>query len=406
MTKKKKQQKWIKPRHRLVRNLAALALKPYSKIKYGATIEPFRAQVKGQPYLILFNHQTAFDQFFVGLSVKGPVYYVASEDIFSMGWVSKLIRYIVAPIPIKKQTTDVGAVMACKRVAREGGTIAIAPEGNRTYSGKTEYINPAIVGLIRLLKLPLAFYRIEGGYGAHPRWSDTIRKGKMRCYVSKVLQPDEYAKLSDDELMRLVQEELYVNEGVADGEFKHKRLAEGLERAIYFCPKCGATRFSAKKDVITCGKCGMQVRYTPTKELVGVSEPFPYRFVTEWYAAQCEFMRSLDLSAYLETPLFTEENTALSEVILYAKKKPIAKSASVALFGNRFEISHGKETAVLPFQQVSAVTVLGKNKLNIYFDGKVWQFKSDSMNALKFVNAFYHYKNIQAGEPNGEFLGI
>ena len=390
----------------MVRNLAALILKPYSKYKYGATVEPFREQIKGQPYLILFNHQTAFDQFFIGLSVKDPVYYVASEDIFSMGWVSKLIRYIVAPIPIKKQTTDVSAVMACKRVAREGGTIAIAPEGNRTYSGKTEYINPAIVGLIRLLKLPLAFYRIEGGYGVHPRWSDSIRKGKIRCGISKVLQPEEYASLPDGELIQLVRDELSVNEGCVDGTFVHKRLAEGLERAIYFCPKCGASSFTTKKDVIACEICGLQVRYTPTKELVGVTEPFPYRFVTEWYDAQSEFMRSLDLTAYEKTPLFVEHNCALSEVILYQKKKPLAKSATIAMYGDRFEINYAKQAFVLSFEQVSAVTVLGKNKLNLYCNGKVWQFKSDSMNALQFVNAFYHYKNIQAGNPNGEFLGI
>ena len=103
MAKKKKPQKWIKPRHAVVRNVASPFLKAYSKIKYGITVEPFKEQKKGQPYLILFNHQTAFDQFFVGFAFKGPVYYVASEDIFSMGWVSKLIRYIVAPIPIKNK---------------------------------------------------------------------------------------------------------------------------------------------------------------------------------------------------------------------------------------------------------------------------------------------------------------
>ena len=101
--------------------------------------------------MILFNHQTALDQFIVGSAFKGPIYYVATEDIFSMGFVSDLLRFAVNPIPIKKQTTDVGAVMNCIRVAKEGGTICIAPEGNRTYSGKTEYINPAIVPLAKKL---------------------------------------------------------------------------------------------------------------------------------------------------------------------------------------------------------------------------------------------------------------
>ena len=140
---KNKKKSWIKPRHYVVRNLLAAPLHLYCRIVYGIRIEKFRAQEK-RPYLILMNHQTAFDQFFLGIAFRGPVYYVASEDLFSKGWVSSLIRWLVEPIPIKKQSGDVGAVMNCLRVAREGGTIAMAPEGNRTYSGKTEYINPAV----------------------------------------------------------------------------------------------------------------------------------------------------------------------------------------------------------------------------------------------------------------------
>lgn len=407
MGKKKKVKKWIRFRHKIVRNLAHPVLKVYSKWKYGYKAEKFKEQKKKQPYLILFNHQTGFDQFFVALAFKGPIYFVASEDIFSMGWVSKLIRYIVAPIPIKKQTTDVHAVMTCRRVAKEGGTIALAPEGNRTYNGKTEHINPAIVGLIKLLKMPIAFFRIEGGYGVQPRWSDNIRKGKMRGYVSKVMQPEEVASLSDEELLALVQKELYVDEGVADEKFTHKKLAEGLERAMYVCPDCGLTVFKTEKDIIECTKCGKKARYLPTKELVGVGGEFPFRFTTEWYQYQCDFVSRLDLSPYEKTPIFTEKNALLSEVILYAKKNSISRNAAIAIFSDRFEISYDEEPVVLPFSELSAVTVLGKNKLNLYFGKIVWQVKgSKSMNALKYVNLFYHYKNIQAGNPNDKFLGI
>ncbi|MBR2410088.1 MAG: 1-acyl-sn-glycerol-3-phosphate acyltransferase, partial [Lachnospiraceae bacterium] len=184
----KKQERWQKFRHRVVRNIAYAVLYPYARLRYGITIEKFKEQEK-RPYLILLNHQTPFDQFFVGMAFKGPVYYLATEDIFSMGWLSSLIRWAVAPIPIKKQTTDIAAVKTCIRVVREGGTLCIAPEGNRTYSGRTEYMNPSIASLAKKLNLPIALYRIEGGYGAEPRWSDCIRKGKMRGYVSQVLNP-------------------------------------------------------------------------------------------------------------------------------------------------------------------------------------------------------------------------
>ena len=137
---KSNKKKWMKFRHKVVRNVLFPTLGLYSRLRYNATVDRFKEQ-EDRPYLILLNHQTPFDQFFVGMAFKGPIYYLATEDIFSKGFVSSLIKYLVAPIPIKKQTTDVKAILNCIRVAREGGTIAIAPEGNRTYSGRTEYMS-------------------------------------------------------------------------------------------------------------------------------------------------------------------------------------------------------------------------------------------------------------------------
>ena len=147
MSVQEKQKQWTHPRHAVVTNMLKAVLAPYCRWRYCVTVEPFQQQ-GDRPYLVLYNHQTPFDQFFVGMAFRGAVYYMATEDIFSLGWISDAIRWLVNPIPIRKQTTDIQAVMNCMRIAREGGTIAIAPEGNRTYSGRTEYMNPAIAGLI------------------------------------------------------------------------------------------------------------------------------------------------------------------------------------------------------------------------------------------------------------------
>ena len=232
MVQKKKRKKWMKTRHKVITELARVVMTPYLRLKFGVKVEKFADQ-QNRPYLIVLNHQTVFDQFFVGMSFRGPIYYVATEDIFSNGWVSKLIKYVIAPIPIKKQTTDVQAVMNCARIAREGGTIAVAPEGNRTYSGRTAYIKPSIVKLVRALKLPLVIYRIEGGYGVQPRWTDVVRRGKMRAYVHQVVDPEEYKKMCDDELLALIQNGLNVDEACVSGTFYHKKNAEYLERVLY-----------------------------------------------------------------------------------------------------------------------------------------------------------------------------
>lgn len=312
-----KKKRWIYPRHSVVRNLAYGVLYPYSRIRYGLQVEPFREQ-GNRAYLILLNHQTAFDQFFVGMSFKGPVYYLASEDLFSNGWVSSLIRWLVAPIPIKKQTTDVNAVMNCIRVAREGGTIAIAPEGNRTYSGKTEYMNPAIAGLARKLKLPIVLYRIEGGYGTHPRWSDVIRKGVTKAGVHRVIEPEEYEKLTNEELLAEIQSGLCVDEGVADGIFRSARRAEYLERAMYVCPDCGLSSFESNGNTICCQRCGKTVTYGEDKTLS--ADGFPFSFVTQWYDYQKDFINHLDVTALTQEPLYREP-AAMSEVILNKRKQ-------------------------------------------------------------------------------------
>ncbi len=403
---KKNNEKWIKYRHRVVRNIAYAILYPYSRIRYGISLPKFKDQ-GNRPYLILLNHQTPFDQFFVGMCFSGPVYYLATEDIFSNGWISSLIRWLVAPIPIKKQTTDVTAIKTCLKVAKEGGTICIAPEGNRTYSGKTEYMSPTIAALAKKINLPIALFRIEGGYGTEPRWSDVIRKGKMKAYVSRVIESEEYKNLSNEELFSLIKDGLYVNEANAENIFKHKKRAEYLERAMYVCPFCGLSVFESKNEFIECKNCHAKIEYTLTTELSGINCKFPFRFVNDWYKYQKDFVRNLDLTEYKDKPIY-EDNVGIFEVIIRKRKDLLRDNAQIMLFGNRIEIDRDTENAlILFFEDISVVAVLGRNKLNIYHKGTVYQIKgSKRFNALKYVNIFYQYKNISNGDDNGKFLGL
>lgn len=406
MKERKQQKKWIRRRHRVVRNLLYAVMYPYCRLRYGIRVEPFRAQEK-RPYLILLNHQTPFDQFFAGMSFKGAVYYLATEDIFSLGWVSSLIRWLIAPIPIRKQTTDISAVMTCIRVAREGGSVCIAPEGNRTYSGRTGYMNPAIAGLARKMGLPIALYRIEGGYGAQPRWSDGVRKGRMRSYVARVIEPEEYKAMTNDELLTAIEEGLFVDEANADSRFRSKRRAEYLERAVYVCPFCGFAKWESHGNEVTCTACGKTVHYGEDKRLTGEGFDFPFPFVGQWYDYQEDFVNSLDVTSLTQTPIFRDEAN-LSKVIVYQRKDLLRENANISLYGDRIVIDEGAENElVFPFVQTDAVTVLGRNKLNIYHGKQVYQLKGGKrFNALKYVHIYHRHKNITRGDANGQFLGL
>ena len=404
-TKKKKNKKWIRLRHRITRHSLGIFFRAYSRVRYGARIRPFKEERKRQ-YLVLFNHQTAFDQFFVGLSFRQHLYFMATEDIFSKGLLSSALRYLVAPIPIKKQTTDVRAIMNCMRVAKEGGSISLAPEGNRTYSGKTEYMSPSIAPLARKLGLPIALYHIKGGYGVQPRWADNVRRGRMDCYVSKIIEPEEYMNLTNDELYELIKEGLYVNEANRKNVFFHKKSAEHLERVFYYCHHCGFTTFETSGDVIECKKCKLQVRYLPTTELEGVSSRFPYHYVNDWYEAQNDFINSIDVTTLTDAPIWTD-TSSFSEVIPYKKKRPIAEKSTVELYGDKITVKADGVDEVFTFDTCSAVTVLGRNKVNIYSGNKIYQLKGGKeFNAVKFVHFYHRHLNIKKGDINGKFLGL
>ena len=397
MEKKKNEKKYMRFRHRVIRDLAFLILGPITWLKCHVKVERFREQ-GDRPYLILMNHQTAWDQFFVGMAFRGPVYYMATEDIFSLGLISKLLRWAVAPIPIKKQTTDISAVMTCIRLAREGGTIALAPEGNRTYHGRTVYMNPAIVKMAKKMKLPIALFRIEDGYGIQPRWSDGTRKGTMTAGVTRVIEPEEYKALSDEALMEIIHEELYVDEARVTGTFDCKARAEYLERAVYVCPHCGFSKFESQGHEIRCLSCGGQATYGKVKRLTG---DFPFQFVADWYDYQEAFVNSYDPMAHVDEPIF-RDTAQVRRVIVYSHKELIRKDMPLELYGDR--VVMGDTT--LHFDDITAATCLGRNKLNIYHGKDVFQFKGDKrFNALKYMNLYFRYKNVKSGEGS-TFLGM
>lgn len=395
--------KWIKPRHKVARKIIYPLLGLYIKAKTKIKIEKYKTEEKG-PYFILYNHQTGYDQFIVALSFKNPVYHVASDDIFSMGFASKVINYLSKPIPIKKNVSDITAVRTCIKVAKEGGTIAIAPEGNRTYSGETCSFNPAIVGLVKMLKLPVLIYKIEGGYNVFPRWADKPRKGKSRAYVSREISKEEIASLSKEELQSLIAKELYNNDYDLTESYKGSKKGEYLERVAYVCPKCGLSTFESKNNLIKCKNCGLTTLYQDDKTLK-TSNVFPFNTYLDWYKYQEHFVNSLDLVSQKEQ-WFYQESIKLYKVIPCKKKILIDRKSFIRLYGNRYKIYINGNGQEFYFEDLLGVSVLGKNKLNVYYKDEVYQIKGDKrFNAVKYLNFYHRYIN-QVKENGSNFLGL
>ena len=61
---------------------------------------------------------------------------------------------------------------------------------------------------------------------------------------------------------------------------------------------------------------------------------------------------------------------------------------------------------IFEFDKIEAITLVGKKKMNFYYDNKTYQvFKNKRINLLKYMHMFYVLKNKKEGISDG-FIGI
>ena len=234
---------------------------------------------------------------------------------------------------------------------------------------------------------------------------DLLRQSGLKNIreISRCQDFAEYEKMSNEQLLALVQKELYVDESKNTDVFKGKDLAQYLERAMYVCPDCGLTVFQSTGDTIACTKCKKTAKYLPNGRLDG----FAFESVATWYRYQCEFINGLDLETLGGAPVYEDNGLRISKVQPYKRKTHLDKDGGAKLYKDRISLTIVGEEKTLTFEDIDVATVLGRNKLNLYHGGNVYQIKGDArFNALKYVNFCYRYKNKDKEGDDGKFLGL
>ncbi len=383
-------------RKRLRHTIVYTTLRPFFRlflfIKFGFRAKKFKPDrgVKG-PYLIVSNHALAIDPFLLALSFREPIFYVASDMIFSIPIWSRFIRYLVSPIPKTKYRSDMETVRDIIKMVKSGGTIGLFPEGNSTFHGKLMPIDRSVVKLVRLLKIPLVLYRLEGGYLNKPRWAHKTRRGKARGQVMRVITPDEAAAMDNDTLYATIIDAIdadpYAFQQTTGSHYPCKALAEDIESAYSLCPSCG--RFDTLKSeghTVVCSACDFQARYTAEGRIETIAGEACFETTTPWYQAQ---EAAIAERVKCGGKLFNDVNETVLDVRRGTEKIPLG-NADITLYDDRIEIAfYDRETMVIPVHDVRA-SVQQKNKLILYDKAQkrtYYLLNHRKRNALKYVQA-------------------
>lgn len=334
---------------------------------------------KGDSYIILSNHVTQFDGVFLALSFSRPFSILVSDSFFSSGF-AKIASHLCGMIPKKKGAVDMKSTMMMMKTIKEGGNLAFYPEGNRTYAEFQFPFSDRFAGFIRQFNKKIVIFNVHGGFGSYPRFGSKRRKGKYYGEIKKILNPEDYAKMSDEEFERLLKDNLKIYDS-ENGEFyKSKRRAEYLERMLFVCPKCGAVEtLHSNGNHLVCSKCGLDVEYTEDLHIRSSEPEFKFNKLIDWYNFQINFVKNFNPT---DKPIFKEEFAKFYISNPYEKRKLLAKGSVVLskdklVFGDKIEI---------PVKDIEIASPINGCNFNFSTGSENYLVKGSSrFNPLKYV---------------------
>ncbi len=255
----------------------------------------FKAQKKNGAMLVVCNHLSAYDFIHFSSAMYGaPLNFVVAENMmYSMPIFAKLLGSYHA-ITKKQYFADYQCIKSIKKYLDAGISVLICPEGKVSADGVTGAILPSIARLVQWLGYPVGVIKMRGASLARPKWAYNlrmVRRGKVRTDCDMLLTKEETKSLPKEEILQRITSALAHNEHkwqVENGvKFKGRHYAEGLERLLYYCPKCHSEfTMTSEGSHLVCEKCGNDVVYTYDGRLVPQGDSVGFERIDLWYAEQ------------------------------------------------------------------------------------------------------------------------
>ncbi|MBR2043718.1 MAG: 1-acyl-sn-glycerol-3-phosphate acyltransferase [Clostridia bacterium] len=367
-----------------------------------------RNEIKNKkgPFVVIANHQAAYD--FVNLigARKEPMSFVISNSFYSSLPIKRFFDEL-GVIPKQQFQTTVKDMKDIKAVIDHGKALVIYPAGLMCEDGVSTPIPDATYKFLRWLGVDVYVARTKGTYFAMPKWSKGMRAGKTFMDIYKLFSAEEiktadlsYIKEKTDEALLFdayrEQEELLI-------KYKKHNDIVGLENVLYICPHC-KTEFGISVkggNTLCCEKCGYEAysdQYSFLHNKKGIGKEI--RYVSDWskmiFASVKEQIKNGELSEL-------KSNAVIKMVDNKKHKFTVAGQGEVTLNSQGFTLRgniNGKETEL--FASINGIPTLP------FSPGKYFEIQqgsdiyrcelSDGKQVMKFINAVKSYYELSKEE--------
>jgi len=194
------------------------------------------------PGVIVSNHESHFDPFFVGASCHRQIRWMSKIENFKTPLVRTLF-YNLGAFRLDRENPDEGWNIA-KNLIDDGKWIGIFPEGTRTDDGSLGVFRTGAVRLAIEKKIPIVPVGVIGSRAALPKGKLVLKPVKVITRVGKPIYYDDYNidTITYPELRRLTDELRQDVVDLVEGNFhteeaKTKQLSIGTAKDMEEKPK-------------------------------------------------------------------------------------------------------------------------------------------------------------------------
>jgi 1-acyl-sn-glycerol-3-phosphate acyltransferase len=222
--------------------------------------KPKKPEGMGENFIVLGNHASKFDYLFLAVSLYPKrLRFIVTEYYTHNKILNKILKTLKC-IPKYQFQSDPVAIKAMIKTVKNGGSLAMYPQGQIPYDGCSGQLPEGLGKLLKILNCDVLFFRLDGSHFLSPKWAKKLRRGKVDIMLKRIITKEALRLLNEKEVELIVRDHLTYNdyewEKTAKREFKGKKRAESLEQVLYLCPICGS-EFSiiSHNHKFHCEKC-------------------------------------------------------------------------------------------------------------------------------------------------------
>ncbi|NCB02834.1 MAG: 1-acyl-sn-glycerol-3-phosphate acyltransferase [Spirochaetia bacterium] len=373
---------------------------------YDVRLEGYEKLPQKGPFLVIGNHTHIYDPVFLSSSTPFHIHWVMGAYLFKTKLLNFIFDKLVKGISKQQGKSDMHTIKAMRETLSHNGVVGFFPEGTRTWDGDSTPVNDATAKLIRLFRVPVVVFHLEGAYNSKPRWASERRKGPIILKVVKVIQKEDFEHKSIKELTSLLNSSLTFSadkwQKKSHIPYKSTNRAKWIEQVLYACPSCSSfSTIEGSKDTFKCNNCHSSWQMNEFDEIKGINETPFYPSVALWHTWEQSLLEEL-AKKESSVPLFTTDDGLLFQCADGNKLIVLSKNFSFNATNRTFivhvasfmkgQTCFSEKTIVFNFDAISSIIINAKSTLEFTHASRIYRVRiKPAQSILKYVELYHIY---------------